>query len=787
MMILFKRFGLLGVLVLVCAGTLKANVTVDQLTFTEVEGGYSVSRKEGATLQGNLSIPRYYQSKPIVQIGDNAFQSCCELTSVSIPGTVTSIGNGAFQDCWGLTSVDIPRSVTTIGESAFYRCEKLERVHIPEHVRIVNRATFAGCNNLKAVVFPNTLRVIEYGAFNGCVNLSEFVLPDSLRYIAAGGFGGCQNLPEIVLPENFTTLGDDAFSNTRIPKFHISDKLFIHELTAYGHPFSEAEVGEFTVSDNCERYSVYGSHLYTKDFTTLVCAAGMDSVTITNLHPDLTTITCSALSGCKDAVSLTLPAQVEQIGEHFYLMAMPNLRTIIFESVTPPTINDLSISDGLIERISLYVPLGTVNSYRLSNGWCEFPIYEYAPEYILYAPNVTSLPGDGCELEVGMKNVGDISSFQCDITLPEGLLVAENSKGKLDITLNGREGDHIISSKILSNGKLRVLSYSLSNDIFTGNEGPLFKICFDRKNSTPGTYALVIDNIHLSKPQGTDLALRPVTVSYMIDNTGDTNGDGELTITDAVGIVNHLLEVEQQLFFVDRSDVNCDGDITISDATQIIYNLLMESSADLSQSNAVRIPLRVDESSDYMSMSDLTISAGQSVPFVIGLHNQQTFTALQCDIKLPEGLSIPKNSKGKPIISLTERADESHILSCGEISQGVVRVAVLSMMSEDFTGDNGPILQFDIVCDRLPAQGAKIVVDNIHCTHNPGPVDVKLPAAECFVNAGEVSGIGDIQLAEGMTEVFSLQGVRISNTLTDLSPGLYIVRKNGVSSKILVR
>ena len=44
------------------------------------------------------------------------------LTSVTIPGSVTSIGNDAFDNCTGLTSVTIPASVTNIGDGAFGGC-----------------------------------------------------------------------------------------------------------------------------------------------------------------------------------------------------------------------------------------------------------------------------------------------------------------------------------------------------------------------------------------------------------------------------------------------------------------------------------------------------------------------------------------------------------------------------------------------------------------------------------------------------------------------------------------
>ena len=55
---------------------------------------------------------------------------------------------------------------------------------------------------------------------------------------------------------------------------------------------------------------------------------------------------------------------------------------------------------------------------------------------------------------------------------------------------------------------------------------------------------------------------------------GDANGDGIVTITDAVAIANHIVGISSEHFEQMAADVNHDGKITISDAAGVVNIIL---------------------------------------------------------------------------------------------------------------------------------------------------------------------------------------------------------------------
>lgn len=76
-------------------------------------------------------------------MGNNVFMKCTSLTSVNIPGSVTSMGFSVFYGCSSLAEVTIPASVKSMGVLVFYECTGLEHVYCyAKEVPLISSNTF---------------------------------------------------------------------------------------------------------------------------------------------------------------------------------------------------------------------------------------------------------------------------------------------------------------------------------------------------------------------------------------------------------------------------------------------------------------------------------------------------------------------------------------------------------------------------------------------------------------------------------------------------------------------
>ena len=155
----------------------------------------TVIAKSSGKYSGEVVIPESVEfngiSHSVTSIGDNAFDDCFGLTSVTIGNSVTSIGSSAFSYCFGLTSVTIPNSVTSIGAWAFSNCSGLTSVTIGSGVESIGWCAFSDCSGLTSVTIGSGVESIGRSAFINCPELLDvYCYAEKVPYTVSDAFNG---------------------------------------------------------------------------------------------------------------------------------------------------------------------------------------------------------------------------------------------------------------------------------------------------------------------------------------------------------------------------------------------------------------------------------------------------------------------------------------------------------------------------------------------------------------------------------------------------------------------
>lgn len=218
-------------------------------------GGYDSSASYYSDYSGSIVIPSYttdglYTYK-VTGIDSHAFDDS-DVTSISLPNTITSIGNDAFTCCTYLTTINIPSSVTNIGSGAFYGTGIKDPIiannqfvymppsfqgsyEIPKNVTKILGSAFSGCTELTDIIIHNSVTEIGSSAFSGCTQLKYIFVPKGVTSIGASTFSGCTALEEVSLPNTITVIGKRAFANSGLKKMIIPPLVtYIDDYTFYG-------------------------------------------------------------------------------------------------------------------------------------------------------------------------------------------------------------------------------------------------------------------------------------------------------------------------------------------------------------------------------------------------------------------------------------------------------------------------------------------------------------------------------------------------------------------------
>ena len=177
-----------------CTSLTSIDVEKDNPTYLSQDGVlFNKDKSELITYPAGKTDSTYIIPDGVTIIA-HAFDSCKNLTRVTIPNSVTNIGNGAFEDCTSLTSINIGNSVTSIGNDAFYGCTSLTSVTIPNSVTSIGNSSFYNCTSLTSVGIPDVVTSIDYWAFSGCTSLKDVYYTGSQsdwKKISIGSYNDC--------------------------------------------------------------------------------------------------------------------------------------------------------------------------------------------------------------------------------------------------------------------------------------------------------------------------------------------------------------------------------------------------------------------------------------------------------------------------------------------------------------------------------------------------------------------------------------------------------------------
>jgi hypothetical protein len=222
------------------------SITVDPANVDYISIGGVLFNEAVTTIiayPANKDVTSYSIPETVTTIVNSAFSSA-NLTSITIPESVTSIGNLAFEFI-DVTSINIPASVTSIGTWALYATSSLSNItvdpansfyssiggvlfneavttliaypskrdatsySIPETVTSIESEAFQSAI-LTSITIPETVTSIGTYAFENS-KLTSVTIPSGVTSIEYGIFYGAGSLTSVTIPSSITSIAADAF------------------------------------------------------------------------------------------------------------------------------------------------------------------------------------------------------------------------------------------------------------------------------------------------------------------------------------------------------------------------------------------------------------------------------------------------------------------------------------------------------------------------------------------------------------------------------------------------
>jgi len=375
-------------------------LSVELLPFTYTSDSITITVQHYTGTNSVMTIPDTIEGLPVSCIYPYAFDaSPANLTSVTIPGSVTNIADGAFMNCPSLQAVYFKGDPPNLEPSVFAGDTNAIVYYFPGYSGWTNE-TFGGCPTvlipftyeiqnrgitikgyvgtngavtipgtfinlpvtnidifafygnpyMTNVIVPDSVTTILEAAFQSCDNLTAITLSTNLSSIPSTGFMNCTNLTGVTIPDSVTVIGQSAFKgcsslatailspSSRLNT--IGDSAFqdCSPLSDVNFPGTLGYIGQYAFS-GCylsPGITIPDSVTGIGDYAFLYCTG----ITYLNLPSHLTGIGSGVFEWCTSLNRVVIPATVTYVGDNAFNMDI-NLWKVYFLGHAPSSMGSM--------------------------------------------------------------------------------------------------------------------------------------------------------------------------------------------------------------------------------------------------------------------------------------------------------------------------------------------------------------------------------------------------------------------------------------------------------------
>ena len=705
---------------------------------------------------------------------------------------------GSFRGCTSLHTVYLPPYLERIEDAVFERNTSLKNITFPASLMYIDNYTFNNCTSLKRVDLSNceNFATIGYYTFTDCTSLEAVSLPASLNWIQGYAFSGCRKLAELnVNALHPADLGEYVFRRVRTDRcvLSIPTGTFYDYLSApqWGEFVTMRKAIDVTLDEGASltyssggedvaasrgvrrapsadgQASVQKGNVSVKDGSSLYVAEN-DNVTffinpeenvsikqvlfngedVTNQLQANAFVTPGLTENASFKVLLNVDGPIT-VKELRMLNQSMNIKVAESAKITA-TVYPTNATNKNVIWTSSNEDVATVTNEGIVTGVnagraiitaktedgnfeqkCELVVMSN-DYYITLSKDVKAFVENTCMLPVMLHNADAAQGIQFDVYLPEGLGMDYEWAGDFGVQLSSRANSHSVSAARRSDGSIRVIVYSLNGQSFNDNDGQLLSLPIATREAT-GDYKVEIKNVHISGPNSFNFSAPDFTTNIRVADypLGDSNGNGEVSVIDATNTVDQILERYTDRFIKKAADVNSDGIITVSDVTATIDIILERrpSAASIASHRAA-----ATTSNDKVFINDFVLANGQQQTINLQLTNTSQYTAFQCDIVMPEGLTIAEDEQQMPKINISSANAKNHIVQANYVSSGALRLLVMSMNNSAFSANANNIVSLTIEANSETLGEKVISIENVRLVDVGSRTESEVASTQTKVN-----------------------------------------------------